>query len=141
MYETVAPPLGRPLRNNFLMYTDALVINKALLNDETKSDIDTFIQFYSDLSTRLHIAFGDDLPYPHPPRYLMQAREDFYAESRVEEDQIYMSLQHMLKHAVAAPNAKLYGRKDKMKVDIMNALDNKDLEVCDAQCALADERA
>ena len=76
VYDIITPPLGP--NNSFLMYTDALVINKALQTTTILRDIDVFMNFYSRLNTRLSIAFGDDLPMPHPPRYLMQARNDLY---------------------------------------------------------------
>ena len=84
----IAPPL-RP-KNNFLMYTDALVVNKALVSSEPTSqkDVETFITFYSKLTTHLSIAFGYDLPEPHPVRYLMQAFSDFYATELVQADPI-----------------------------------------------------
>lgn len=69
VYNVIAPPLGP--QNNFLMYTDALMVNKRLpLSAENQQDINTFINFYTNLSTRLSISFGEDLPGPHPLRYL-----------------------------------------------------------------------
>ena len=62
--------------------------------------IDGFIQFYTNLSTRLSIAFGDDISGSHPARYLLQARSDFYSESRVTGDDIYTKLSPFLQYAV-----------------------------------------
>ena len=65
VYNIIAPPLGP--QNNFLMYTDALMVNKRLpLSVENQQDMNTFINFYTNLSTRLSISFGEDLPDPHP---------------------------------------------------------------------------
>lgn len=119
MYNITAPPLGPT--NNFLMYTDALVINKALLNTAT-TDIDVFMNFHSKLTTRLSIAFGDDLPMPHPPRYLMQARRDFYTVQQVTDDAIYNILSTAVQYAVAAPNHGLYYNRHEMQNNIAQAL-------------------
>ena len=120
VYDIIAPPLGP--NNNFLMYTDALVINKALQTTTTLQDIDDFINFYSRLNTRLSIAFGDDLPAPHPPRYLMQARNDFYTTQNVTNDSIYSLLNGTLQYAVAAPNHGLYYNRHEMAQQITQTL-------------------
>ena len=121
VYDVIAPPLGPA--NNFLMYTDAMVINKALVNTDSQEDVDSFINFYSKLTTRLSIAFGDDLPMQHPPRYLMQARMDFYNAPRVTDDMIYNILRATPQYAVAAPNNGLYNNRKNMKDEIQLALD------------------
>ena len=90
IYDIIAPPLS--YFNHLLMYTDGLIINKAKLTPNTQPDIDAFIQFYTSLNTRLSIAFGDDIPGSHPARYLLQARKDFYSDSRVTGDGIYAKL-------------------------------------------------
>ena len=123
VYSIIAPPLGP--ENNFLMYTDALVVNKALLTTTTttvQEDIDAFMKFYSRLSTRLSIAFGDDLPMPHPPRYLMQARMDFYTARQVEADAIYSKLSTTLQYAIPAPNHGFYNNRQEMAQQITQAL-------------------
>ena len=142
VYSIIAPPLGP--QNNFLMFTDALIVNKALLTtSEIQEDIDIFINFYSRLTTRLSIAFGIDLPSPHPPRYLMQARKDFYATEQVSSNTIYSALAAMLQYAVAAPNNGLYHNRRHLRDTIMQALDNvKNLPLESAeklQCELISE--
>ena len=139
VYDIIAPPLGP--KNNFLMYTDALVVNKALASSEPTSqkDVETFITFYSKLTTRLSIAFGYDLPEPHPARYLMQARSDFYATELVLADPIYSKLKESLKYAVAAPNHKFYKRRAKMEqaiIDALNIQDNCQCSADDKNCKL-----
>ncbi|XP_065887608.1 thiaminase-1-like [Dysidea avara] len=121
-YSVIAPPLGP--QNNFLMYTDALMVNKRLpLSAENQQDINTFINFYTDLSTRLSIAFGEDLPEPHPPRYLLQARQDFYSSVQVTSDPVYTQLTEVLEYAVAAPNRLFYNERDRMNKDLIEVLD------------------
>ena len=122
VYNVIAPPLGPG--NNFLMYTDAMVVNRALVTTTAlQEDVNTFMNFYSRLTTRLSIAFGDDLPKPHPPRYLMQARMDFYTTQPVTADPIYSNLSTTLQYAVAAPNNELYSNRDNMNDQIIQALD------------------
>ena len=121
VYDVITPPLGPD--NNFLMYTDAMVINDALVNTSSlQEDVDSFMNFYSRLTTRLSIAFGDDLPMPHPPRYLMQARMDFYNASQVTADMIYNILRATPQYAVAAPNSALYNNRMRMNNQIQQAL-------------------
>lgn len=123
VYSIIAPPLGP--ENNFIMFTDALVINKALLTNASTTilqDINTFMNFYSRLTTRLSIAFGSDLPEPHPPRYLMQARADFYTTQQVKDDEIYSQLTTTLQYAVAAPNNEFWDKQDEMNKQIKQAL-------------------
>ena len=120
VYDITAPPLGPG--NNFLMYTDALVINKALQTATTLQDINVFMNFYSRLDTRLSIAFGNDLPNPHPPRYLMQARMDFYTSPQITNNFIYSKLYATLQYAVAAPNHNLYNNRHEMAQRITQAL-------------------
>ena len=122
VYNVIAPPLGPG--NNFLMYTDAMVINRALVTTTAvQEDVDAFMNFYSRLTTRLSIAFGDDLPVPHPPRYLMQARMDFYTAQQVTANAIYSNLNTTLQYAVAAPNNRLYNNRVNMNNQITQALD------------------
>ena len=122
VYNVIAPPLE--MVNNFLMYTDAMVINRALVTTPAvQADVNAFLNFYSRLNTRLSIAFGDDLPVPHPPRYLMQARMDFYTAQRVTADVIYSNLSTTLQYAVAAPNNRLYNNRVNMNSQIIQALD------------------
>ena len=121
VYDIIAPPLGP--NNSFPMYTDVLVINKALQTTTTLRDIDVFMNFYSRLNTCLSIAFGDDLPMPHPPRYLMQARNNFYSTQQVTSDSIYSTLSGTLQYAVAAPNHGLYYNRHEMVQQIIQILD------------------
>ena len=104
------------------MFTDALVINRSLLTTSIQQDIDNFMNFYSSLNTRLSIAFGNDLPSPHPPRYLMQARKDFYIAQQVMADKIYSTLNTTLQYTVAAPNYELYNKRHEMSRKITQAL-------------------
>ena len=120
IYDIIAPPLSN--QNNFLMFTDGLIINKEKLTPDTQPDIDAFIQFYTSLSTRLSIAFGDDISGSHPARYLLQARSDFYSESRVTSDDIYTKLSPFLQYAVAAPNKDFYQEKDFLETVVRNVL-------------------
>ena len=135
-YDIIASPLGP--KNNFLMYKDALVVNKALTSSEPTSqkDVETFITFYSKLITHLSIAFGYDLPEPHPARYLIQAQSD---TELVQADLIYSKLKESLKYAVAAPNHKFYKRRAKMEqviIDALNIQDNCQCSADDKNCKL-----
>ena len=121
IYDIIAPPFSD--QNNFLMFTDGLIINKRKLTPDTQPDIDAFIQFYTSLSTRLSIAFGDDILDSHPARYLLQARSDFYSERRVKNDDIYAKLSPFLRYAVATPNKDFYQEKDILKYVVEVVLD------------------
>ena len=118
IYDIIAPPLSD--QNNFLMFTDGLIINKEKLTPDTQSDIDAFIQFYTSLSTRLSIAFGDDISGSRHARYLLQARSDFYSKRRVTNDDIYAKLSPFLQYAVAAPNKDFYQQKDYLETVLRN---------------------
>ena len=106
------------------MFTDGLIINNEKLTPDTQSDIDAFIQFYTSLSTRLSIAFGDDILDSRHARYLLQARSDFYSERRVTNDDIYAKLSPFLQYAVAAPNKDFYQQKDYLETVLRNVLNN-----------------
>ena len=121
IYDIIAPPFSN--QNNFLMYTDGLIINKEKLTPNTQQDIDAFIQFYTSLNARLSIAFGDDIPASHPARYLLQARKDFYSDSRVTGDGIYAKLSPFLQYAVAAPNKDFYQEKNFLQMIVKSVLD------------------
>ena len=121
IYDIIAPPFSN--QNNFLMYTDGLIINKEKLTPDTQPDIDAFIQFYTSLNTRLSIAFSDDIPGSHPARYLLQARKDFYSDSSVTGDGIYAKLYPFLQYAVAAPNKDFYQEKDSLEEVLRFVLD------------------
>ena len=123
IYDIIAPPLSD--QNNFLMFTDGLIINKEKqITPDTQSDIDVFIQFYTSLSTRLSIAFGDDISGSHPARYLLQARSDFYSTRRVTNDDIYAKLSPFIQYAVAVPNKDFYQQKDYLETVLRNVLNN-----------------
>ena len=105
--------------------SNAMVINRSralVTTTAVQEDVDAFMNFYSRLTTRLSIAFGDDLPVPHPPRYLMQARMDFYTAQQVTADAIYSNLNTTLQYAVAAPNNRLYNNRVNMNNQITQAL-------------------
>ena len=121
IYDIIAPPFSN--QNNFLMFTDGLIINNQKLTSDTQSDIYTFIQFYTSLDTRLSIAFGDDIPGSHPARYLLQARSDFYSDSRVTDDDIYKKLSPFVQDAVAAPNKDFYQEKDLLEKVVRFVMD------------------
>lgn len=121
IYDIIAPPFSD--QNHFLMFTDGLIINKEKLTPDTQPDVDAFIQFYTSLTTRLSIAFGDDISGSNPARYLLQARSDFYSDSRVTGDDIYAKLSPFLQHAVAAPNKDFYQEKDFLERVVRFVLD------------------
>ena len=73
------------------------------------------------MSTRLSIAFGEDLPEPHPPRYLLQARKDFYLSPQVTSNPIYSQLTETLQYAVAAPNRLFYNERYRMNSELSTA--------------------
>ena len=98
----MVPPLGA--NANLLMYTDAIVINKKSFSGKRKKAIIKFMKFYTSLSFRNKFAAGADLREPHPPRYVMISRKDFYTEGFGASDKNYKNLHPKLQSSVAAPN-------------------------------------
>ena len=105
----IAPPLGAD--NNLLTYTDAIIVNKALFEDKKRAKaINTFITFYTSLDFRNKFAEGADLTKPHPPRYVMVSRKDFYTKGFGTSDKNYKMLHSALQFSIAAPNHGLYDK-------------------------------
>lgn len=101
----ISPPLGA--ENYLLTFTDALIVNESHYSacDGKKSDaIDKFVRFYTSLSFRNKYAQGHDLPKPHPPRYVLIARKDFYTDGFGAYQKNYQKLREAMNYAVAAPN-------------------------------------
>ena len=108
----IAPPLGA--ENYLLTFTDALIVNKSCYSDARRAEaVDKFIRFYTSLSFRNKYASGADLKEPHPPRYVMISRKDFYTEGfGVQEN--YQKFRKAMDYSVAAPNHGLVARHEEM---------------------------
>ena len=110
----ISPPLGA--ENNLLTFTNALIVSKSSYSsdDRRAEAIDRFIQFYTSLSFRNKYAAGADLKDPHPPRYLIVARKDFYTDGFGAQQKNYQKLYEAMYHSVAAPNYGLASRHEEM---------------------------
>ena len=98
-----AVPVAMGDQNTLLLYTDALVVNKARWNtasEEKQRAITDFVRYFTSRSLREKIAMGVDLNPPRP-RFLLQASETFYKQSA---NHLYRDLYPVLKRAVAAPS-------------------------------------
>ena len=93
-----------PPGDNLLTFTDAIVFNKKCFSDGKQEAIIKFMKFYTSLSFRNKFAAGADLKEPHPPRYVMISRKDFYTEGFGASDENYKELHPKLLSSVAAPN-------------------------------------
>ena len=109
----ISPPLGT--ENNLLTFTDALIVNKSHYSDINKADaIDKFIEFYTSLRFRNQYAEGKDLKEPHPPRYVLISRKDFYTTGFGANEKNYQMLRQAMDYAVAAPNHGLADKHEEM---------------------------
>ena len=109
----MAPPLGAD--DNLLTYTDAIVFNKESFSDGKRAEaITKFMKFYTSLSFRNKFAAGTDLKEPHPPRYVMISRKDFYTEGFGASDKNYKNLHPTLLSSVAVPNHGFYAKVPEM---------------------------
>ena len=110
----ISPPLGT--ENHLLTFTDALIVSKSSYSSDDKRAraIDEFISFYTSLSFRNKYAAGADLKEPHPPRYVMIARKDFYTDGFGATQKNYQKLRDAMDYSVAAPNHGLAGRHEEM---------------------------
>ena len=117
----IAPPLGA--ENNLLTFTDALIANRSRFSDKGKEDaIVKFLKFYTSLSFRNQYAEGQDLKKPHPPRYVLVSRKDFYTVGFGAKDKNYQHFYKALEYAVAAPNHGLASRHEKMNAMLVEKL-------------------
>ena len=66
------------------------------------------------MSFRNKYAAGADLKEPHPPRYVMIARKDFYTDGFGATQRNYQKLRDAMDYSVAAPNHGLAGRHEEM---------------------------
>ena len=99
-YAIISGPLG--MSNNLLLFTDALVVNKARWNTadaEKRMAIKAFVKYFLSNTLRTNIAMGVDLDPPQV-RYLLQATKTFYENT---EDKLYQDVLWHLTTAVAAP--------------------------------------
>ena len=111
----ISPPLGK--ENNLLTFTDALVVNNSRFAEQNKCPaITKFIKFYTSLSFRNKYAEGQDLKEPHPPRYVIVSRKDFYTSTHGfgAKNKKYQELHEALTNAVACPNHGIVGRHKEM---------------------------
>jgi hypothetical protein len=85
------------------MFVDALVVNPHCTGSCLANAMQ-FIGFMSELGTRNLIAFSQDSPQPTFPRYLLQARADFYQDALARNNPFYPSFWQIVRSAVAFPN-------------------------------------
>jgi len=97
----ISAPLG--LGSHPVMFVDALVVNPHCTGPCLVNAMQ-FIDFMSQLGTRNLIAFSQDSPAPTFPRYLLQARTDFYQDALARNDPFYPSFWQIVRAAVAFPN-------------------------------------
>lgn len=117
----IAPPLGA--ENNLLTFTDACIVNKGQFADARKaSAIVKFLKFYTSLSFRNKYGEGHDLKKPHPPRYVLIARKDFYTDGFGATDKNYQKLREVFRYSVAAPNHGLAGKHEEMNEVLVEKL-------------------
>ena len=118
----VAPPLGR--HNYLLTFTDALIVNNSRFAEKKKHPaIAKFIEFYASLRFRNKYAEGKDLKDPHPPRYVLIPRKDFYTKGFGATNKHYEQLEKILANlAVAAPNHGIAGRHEEMNEMLVKML-------------------
>lgn len=98
-----AIPVSMGEENNLLLFTDALVVNRArwtAASAEKQTAIRDFIRYFTSSSLREKIAMGVDLSPPRP-RWLLQAQGTFYKHTTLP---LYRSLHATLSQAVAAPS-------------------------------------
>jgi hypothetical protein len=116
----VSPPLGK--ENQLLAFTDAAIVNKSHYSGRKAAAILAFLKFYTSLDFRNKYAEGKDLKCPHPPRYVMIAREDFYTTGFGAKNKNYKELRKAFDHAVAAPNHGLADKHKKMDETLVQML-------------------
>ena len=112
-YAAISGPLGKV--KNLLMFTNALVINKArwmAADEEKKNAIIAFVQYFQNTSLPYNIAMGADLEPPQV-RYLLQATEEFY---NMTDNIIYQDLFWSLSRAVAVPSLTSYQKYEMREV-------------------------
>ena len=97
----ISAPLG--LGTHPVMFVDALVVNPHCTGPCLANAMQ-FIAFMSQLGTRNLIAFSQDSPQPTFPRYLLQARADFYQEAPARNNLFYRSFWQIVRSAAAFPN-------------------------------------
>jgi thiamine pyridinylase len=97
----ISAPLG--LGTHPVMFVDALVVNPHCTGSCLANAMQ-FIAFMSQLGTRNLIAFSQDSPQPTFPRYLLQARTDFYQDALARNNPFYPSFWQIVRSAVAFPN-------------------------------------
>lgn len=117
----IAPPLGKD--NYLLTFTDAIIVNKSHFSDKKREEaIVKFMKFYTGLSFRNKYAKGVDLKEPHPPRYVIISRKDFYTEGFGKDNKNYQKLRAALDFSIAAPNHGLAARHEKMNAMLVDKL-------------------
>ena len=89
--------------NHLLMFTDALVINKArwtASDEEKQRAIVDFVEYFTGDDLRERIMMGADLNPPRP-RYLLQASESVYENT---DNRVLREICPSLRQSVAAPS-------------------------------------
>ncbi len=102
-YDAVSPIMGDD--HHTIIFTDALVVNKARWDNSDnhrKRSIIQFIRYYTAMDMRLKISLGNDLRNPRK-RYLLQSLREFYADEQIAEDVVYSKLHPLVADGVAAP--------------------------------------
>ena len=116
--------VSSPMGEGNVLLTDAAIVNKSRYSDKKRAAaILAFLKFYTSLSYRNKYAEGADLKSPHPPRYVMIARENLYTVGFGATNRKYQELRKAFDHAVAAPNHGLANKHQKMNETLVKMLD------------------
>jgi thiamine pyridinylase len=97
----ISAPLGTGTHP--MMFVDALVFN-ASCTGQCLQDAQAFAAYMSSLPVRSLIAFSQDTPAQTFPRYLLQARQDFYQASPASTDPMYQQYWPIVQAARPYPN-------------------------------------
>ncbi|XP_057302677.1 uncharacterized protein LOC130636844 [Hydractinia symbiolongicarpus] len=98
---SIAPPFGQ--QNHLLMYTDALVLNKAKYDqqdDEYKAAVMRFSKFLSSEELRKELVMGKDLQ-PERIRYLLPPVKEFFETT---QNTLYQQYYQIIRNGFPSPS-------------------------------------
>lgn len=90
-------------RDEHLLLSDALVVNKNNCHGDCLKDAYKFIEFFTSLKIQKAIALNHDSGN-RPPRYLSSARKDFYGTKLFLDYPLYKDFYRAFSNSKAAPN-------------------------------------
>jgi thiamine pyridinylase len=115
----ISAPLG--LGTHPVMFVDALVVNPNCTGPCLANAMQ-FIAFMSQLGTRNLIAFSQDSRQPTFPRYLLQARIDFYQDALARNNPFYPAFWQIVRSAAEFPNQGFTANYLKLGPAVLQAL-------------------